>query len=121
MIERGGRRDVFLGTRECYGDVIPCVFGEGGGVYDSIDEFALGYMFHGFTYPDEAVREAEKGHMSVRFHPVVMRKRIIEFPKPEEIPGTDRRILHKMAIKSFGEELDNFIGLKEFANEEAGL
>ena len=31
MIIRGGRRDVFLGTRECQGYVSPCEFGEGEG------------------------------------------------------------------------------------------
>ncbi|MEN6312687.1 MAG: type I-C CRISPR-associated protein Cas5c [Clostridiaceae bacterium] len=118
MIERGGRRDIFLGTRECQGDVEPCVFGEGNGAYDSIGELDLGYMFHGFTYADEAVREAEKGRMSVRFHHVVMKKGIIEFPVPEDIPEKDRRILHEMPVKPFGEKLDNFIGLKEFPLEE---
>src|SRR5690554_181156 len=34
MIERGGRRDIFLGTRECQGYVKPCVFGEDAGFYD---------------------------------------------------------------------------------------
>ena len=118
MIERGGRRDVFLGTRECHGDVTPCVFGEGEGAYDDIEELAFGYMFHGFTYADEAVRDNEKGRMSVRFHHVVMRKGVIEFPAPEDIPDEDRRILHKMPIKKFGEELDNFTGLQEFTDEE---
>lgn len=28
MVARGGRRDVFLGTRECQAFVEPCVFGE---------------------------------------------------------------------------------------------
>jgi CRISPR-associated protein Cas5d len=122
MIERGGRRDVYLGTRECHGDVNPCVFGEeAGGAYDNINEFALGYMFHGFTYADEAVREAEKGRLSVRFHEVVMRRGIIEFPEPEKIPDKDRRILHVMAVKQFGEDYGNFMGLKEFSDEEAGL
>ncbi|MEA4889692.1 MAG: type I-C CRISPR-associated protein Cas5c [Clostridiaceae bacterium] len=121
MINRGGRRDIFIGTRECHGDVSPCIFNEGTGVYDNIDELALGYMFHGFTYADEAVREAEKGHISLRFHQVVMRKGIIEFPEPESIPDKDRRILHQMAIKPFGEECDNFMGLKEFTDEEVGL
>ena len=31
MIERGGRRDIFLGTRECQGYVTPCHFGDGKG------------------------------------------------------------------------------------------
>lgn len=120
MIERGGRRDIFLGTRECQGYVEPCIFGEGSSIYDSVEELALGYMFHGFTYADEAVREAEKGHLSVRFHHVVMRKGIIEFPHPEDMPAKDRRVLHEMPVKPFGEKLDNFIGLKEFSQEEVG-
>jgi len=118
MIERGGRRDIFLGTRECQGTVEPCVFGEGSGTYDPVDELNLGYMFHGFTYADEAVRDAEKGHMSVRFHHVVLKKGVIEFPDPEEIPDKDRRILHEMPIKPFGETIGNFSGLGEFAAEE---
>ncbi|MEG2051160.1 MAG: type I-C CRISPR-associated protein Cas5c [Oscillospiraceae bacterium] len=112
MIERGGRRDVFLGTRECHGDVIPCKFGYGEGAYDGIGEFSLGYMLHGFTYADEAKRNNEKEHMSVRFHQVVMKKGIIEFPDPENIPDNDRRILHTMPIKPFS---------KEFTDEEVGL
>ena len=31
MVEKGGRRDIFLGTRECQGYVEPCVFGDGVG------------------------------------------------------------------------------------------
>lgn len=118
MIERGGRRDIFLGTRECQGYVEPCVFGEGSGCYDSVKELDLGYMFHGFTYADEAVREAEKGHMSVRFHRVIMKKGIIVFPHPEDIPEKDRRILHEMPVKIFGEKFNNFNGLQEFTLKE---
>lgn len=120
MIERGGRRDIFLGTRECQGYIEPCIFGEGDGAHDHVGELNLGYMFHGFTYADEAVREAEKGRLSVRFHHVVMKKGIIEFPTPEDIPEKDRRIYHEMPVKLFGEELDNFIGLKGFSPEEVG-
>ncbi len=47
MIARGGRRDVFLGTRECQGYVEPCVFGEGESAYDDLDgEIAYGFMYH---------------------------------------------------------------------------
>jgi CRISPR-associated protein Cas5d len=120
MIERGGRRDIFLGTRECQGYVAPCVFGEGAGAYDNIDEFDMGYLLHGFTYADEAVREAEKNHMSVRFHHVVMKNGVIAFPQPEEIPDKDRRILHQMPIKRFGGSLHNFAGISEFSTEEVG-
>ena len=53
MIERGGRRDIFLGTRECQGYVEPCKFGEGQGFYDNYGELSFDMMFHGFDYPDE--------------------------------------------------------------------
>ena len=53
MIEKGGRRDIFLGARECQGYVEPCKFGEGQGFYDNYGELSFGVMFHGFDYPDE--------------------------------------------------------------------
>ena len=34
MLERGGRQDIFLGTRDCQGYVEPCEFGSGVGQYD---------------------------------------------------------------------------------------
>ena len=49
---RGGRRDIFLGTRECQGYAEPCTFGEGTGSYDDYGELHFGVMFHGFDYPD---------------------------------------------------------------------
>ena len=116
MIERGGRRDVFLGTRECQGYVEPCVFGEGEGAYDGIDELAFGFMFHGLTYADEAVREQDKGGMTARFWWPVMRHGVIEFPRPEDC--TDTRRLRDMEIKPFGGKYGNFSGLDEFQGEE---
>ena len=44
MIERGGRRDIFLGTRECQGYVEPCRFGEGKGYYDQSGEIPYTLM-----------------------------------------------------------------------------
>ncbi|MEG6523639.1 hypothetical protein [Desulfotomaculum sp. 1211_IL3151] len=69
----------------------------------------------------EIVRTAIMSHyglMSVRFHHVLMKRGVIEFPSPEEIPDKDRRILHKMSVKPFGESIGNFSGLAEFAAEE---
>jgi CRISPR-associated protein Cas5d len=63
MIEKGGRRDVFLGARECQGYVEPCRFGEGKSEYDDYGEIAFDLMFHGFDYPDEK----EKDKFSARF------------------------------------------------------
>lgn len=81
MIEKGGRRDVFLGTRECQAYVEPCVFGEGPGYYDDSDEgLSYGVMFHGFDYPDETGRK----ELVARFHNVTMERGIVEFPRPED-------------------------------------
>ena len=119
MIERGGRRDVFLGTRECQGEVEPCVFGEGVGVYDETLEVDFGYMFHGFTYADEAVREEEKGKLTARFFRPTMKNGVVSFPMPEECAEQNRRIIRDSSIKVFGE--GNFIGADEFLEGGAGL
>ncbi len=78
MIERGGRRDIFLGTRECQGYVEPCVFGEGEGFYDDYGKLTFGMMFHGFDYPDET----GINKLSTRFSAAVMDNGIIEFTAP---------------------------------------
>ena len=40
----------------------------------------MGFMFHGFTYPDEAEREEEKNKLTARFFNPLMKKGIITFP-----------------------------------------
>lgn len=44
-VRQGGRRDIFLGARECQAYVEPCEFGGGEGFYDSYGEWNMGYMF----------------------------------------------------------------------------
>lgn len=81
MIERGGRRDVFLGTRECQGYVVPCEFGEGEGFYDNYPgEMSYGLMFHGFDYPDEN----KPGEFWARFWEPKMDKGVIRFIHPKD-------------------------------------
>ncbi|BBB49042.1 type I-C CRISPR-associated protein Cas5c [Pelolinea submarina] len=80
MIERGGRRDIFLGTRECQGYVEPCRFGEGTGFYDNYGELTFDLMFHGFDYPDEI----GKNEFYSRFWRPKMENGLIEFIRPEE-------------------------------------
>jgi len=93
MLERGGRQDIFLGTRDCQGYVEPCEFGEGKGFYDDIDEVAFGLMFHGFDYPDET------GHneLVTRLWNPIMKHGIIEFCRPEEC--TIRKFVRFMQAK----------------------
>ena len=111
-ILKGGRRDIFLGTRECQGYVEPCSFGHGTGAYDDITELSFGLMYHGITYADEAYSEDTKGHMTVNFWYPVMRNGIITFPTPEKCPI--HKTLREMEIKPFGQINNNFAGLKEF-------
>ncbi|MGI6167637.1 MAG: type I-C CRISPR-associated protein Cas5c [Eubacteriales bacterium] len=80
-IEQGGRRDVFLGTRECQAYVEPCDFGEGAGFYDNYGPLDFGLMFHSFGYPDET----GKNELVIRLWRQTMKDGIIEFPPPEKV------------------------------------
>lgn len=111
MILKGGRRDVFLGTRECQSYVEPCKFGDGTGAYDDINELAFGLMYHGITYPDEAYSEETKDCMTVRFWRPVMKSGIIEFVRPENCSINKK--IRSMKMKQFIDK-ENFSGLEEF-------
>ena len=115
MIERGGRRDIYLGTRECQAYVKPCVFGSGPGFYDNTPEIDFGMMYHGITYADEAYSAQTQGSMNVRLWHCVMKKGIVAFKKPEQCI---HRYVHKMEVKQFGVNQNNFIGLGEFKEVE---
>lgn len=106
MLERGGRQDIFLGTRDCQGYVEPCAFGEGLGPYDRIDELAFGLMFHGFDYPDETGVEK----LSSRFWRPVMHQGVIEFIRPEQC--SIRKEVRPMKKKIFTPE-HNFRKVQE--------
>ena len=110
MIERGGRRDIYLGSRECQGYVEPCVFDEGKSCYEGEIPYAL--MLHGITYADEAVCPEDKGKMTVRLWQPVMKNGVIDFIRPEEC--TIKRCIREMDIKPFGKLQGSFIGAEEF-------
>jgi len=76
-LEAGGRRDIFLGARECQGYVEPCVFNEGKSFYDDVS-MSLGIMYHGITYA------GKDKHMETRLWNAYMDKGILKFPRPEE-------------------------------------
>lgn len=111
MIKCGGRRDIFLGTRECQGYVEPCKFGEGEGAYDNYGSLSFGLMFHGFDYPDETGKDV----LMARLWSPEMNNGYIKFLKPEEC--TIRREISSMKPKIFDE--NNFNGLGEFEEEVA--
>lgn len=106
MLDLGGRRDIFLGTRECQGYVEPCAFGEGAGHHDDLDELTFGLMFHGFDYPSVT------GGMELvsRFWSPTMRKGVITFDRAEAC--RHRRPVRNMRPRTFTPGV-NFSGLKE--------
>ena len=92
----GGRRDIFLGTRECQGYVEPCEFGEGKSFYDNYGgNINFGTMVHGINYPDETGRD----QMEVRLWNPVMKDGVIEFIRPDEC--TQVRTITDMTPKHF--------------------
>lgn len=103
MLERGGRQDIFLGTRDCQGYVEPCEFGSGEGFYDKIDNLDFGLMFHSFGYPEETGND----ELISRFWLANIQKGVIEFPNVND-EQLKRRFIRKMKpIKLFkrGENL----------------
>ncbi|WP_409273813.1 type I-C CRISPR-associated protein Cas5c [Neobacillus sp. SCS-31] len=94
-LKAGGRRDIFLGTRECQGYVEPCDFNEGVGFYENYDEIHFGTMLHGINYPDETGRNA----MEARLWNPVMKNGIIKFIRPDECMMV--RKISDMAPKHF--------------------
>lgn len=108
-LARGGRRDIFLGVRECQGYVRPCPFDEGEGEYDKSGKLNFGNMFHGYTYPDEAglsatgevfsVPEKEKGFRVRRFFDAEMENGVIHFPPPEKCKKREPE--KRMSTKKF--------------------
>lgn len=97
MLERGGRQDIFLGTRDCQGYVEPCEFGSASGAYDAIDRLDYGLTFHGFDYPDET----GESHLRARFWRPVMEHGVIHFPRPEQCDI--RKDVRPMEAKQFGQ------------------
>lgn len=95
-LERGGRQDIFLGTRDCQGYVEPCEFGSGTGEYDGAGELAYGLMFHGFDYPDET----GDGKLHARFWRPTMMDGVIRFPRPED-HCIVRKFVRDMTVKQF--------------------
>lgn len=95
MLQRGGRQDIFLGTRDCQGYVEPCVFGSEKSVYDNAGELAFSWMFHGFDYPDET----GKNELRTRFWMPKMENGVIHFIRPEDCKVS--RFVREMQPKDF--------------------
>lgn len=92
MLTKGGRRDIFLGTRECQGYVEPCEFGSGKSLHQQAGELSYGLMFHGFDYPDTTGKQ----ELHARFwNAKVNSQSIIEFPRHDD-PSLTRKFVRDM-------------------------
>lgn len=105
-LDKGGRRDIFLGVRECQGYVEPVQFGEGEGHYDGCKPLNFGLQFHSFSYPDDNGENILK----TRFWRPEMENGIIEFCRPEDCILVKE--LHKSKMKTFTAGT-NFSGVEE--------
>jgi CRISPR-associated protein Cas5d len=105
-LEKGGRRDIYLGTRECAAYIEPANFESMEGFYDTYGDMEFGLQFHSFSYPDEN----GKNMLYARFWKPKMKNGVIEFCPPEEC--TVIKEIHKMNMKTFSDG-SNYSGLNE--------
>lgn len=75
MLERGGRRDIFLGTRECQGYVEPVRFGDDESFYDKYGTLQFENMFYGYDYPSDSGEEK----LVAKFWRPIMKDGVITF------------------------------------------
>lgn len=96
-IAKGGRRDLFLGTRECVGyaeRIREEQFRMAATSYKD-EKISFGIMFHSFSYPDEAIHNNEHELIS-NFTDIKMDNGEINFVRPEEC-----QIHHSLRSYSF--------------------
>lgn len=96
MLDRGGRQDIFLGTRDCQAYAEPCEFGSGIGELDNAGELGFGLMFHGFDYPDET----GDGKLHARFWRPTLRDGMIYFDRPDA-QTMQLKFIREMSAKHF--------------------
>lgn len=80
-LKRGGRRDIFLGVRECFGyidEISEEEYENDKGFYDNTNR-GFGLMFNGFIYPTEP-----GGKLYSTYAPINMKNGRIRYPRPEE-------------------------------------
>lgn len=100
-LERGGRRDVFLGTRECMGFVNRITeeeYSETESFYNN-QKMNFGIMFHSFTYPGETHSDEFKEKLLSNFSTIQMENGIIKYERPENC--LIHQVLHNYQVKDF--------------------
>ncbi len=118
-LDKGGRRDIFLGARECLGFIERLSredYENKEGFYEG-ENISMGIMFHSFNYPTE-VSTGEYNHLESNFAQTIMENGTITFIRPEEctiknILGEYRgKFIKSENIKTVDEELDELEEVK---------
>lgn len=79
-------------------------------------ELSFGLMYHSLIYADEAIRDEDKGKLTVCFHTPVMKNGVINLTPPEEC--TVKRHIKAAKIKVFdGEQFTTADELYEEVNQ----
>lgn len=106
LLEKGGRRDVFLGTRECQAYVEPVSYGEKPGYYDRVPEVHFDLMYHSLIYPSES---GENELRALFYRP--------EMKRGEILFEHDRRNMPTKLVRNMDYELIKTTGYSEFEAE----
>lgn len=105
-MNKGGRRDIFLGTRECIGHIERMrekQYEEAESCYQG-ETMSMGIMFHSFVYPDEAYPADDVDSLSSNFCAIIMENGVIRFKEPK-----DCEIKHNLGLYSIKKfDQDNF-------------
>ncbi|MDD4187969.1 MAG: type I-C CRISPR-associated protein Cas5c [Bacilli bacterium] len=78
-LKKGGRRDIFLGARECQAYVEPIEFDDEKSYYHDMGEMEFGMQYHSISYPDENGTE----ELKTKFWYPKMNNGIIKFCRPD--------------------------------------
>ena len=78
-LKKGGKRDIFLGKRECVAYVKECDFDSVESYYKERREIDFGIMFHSFIYPNK-----DSKNLIANLSHIVMKNGVIEFERPQD-------------------------------------
>lgn len=104
-LKKGGRRDIFLGTRECQAYVEPIDFDDEKSCYENMEDMEFGMQYHSLSYPDENGQDK----LITKFWYPKMVKGVIKFCRPEKCPKEVE--IREMKAKVF--DRSNYIGTNE--------
>ena len=102
-IEKGGRRDVFLGTRECQAYVESCKFGSGEGFYDDYGELNFGLCFMVLIILTKIRTKEDEHHLVILMFDLELYYEgwNYSFPTPDDGLIKRRTVFENQPIKEF--------------------